>query len=182
MVKKLVRIGNEILESANHGGYRVLVEPQEQRRRRRRCQYFVEEQIERRVRRYLKSIRRLPHFPDPVSDLSNMLRAVERMKAESHLQLVDRFACNARHEDLVQPLKRPVHSLQTRNRLADGQASRCRLIHRKQAHQGWQTGEAFVGIQRRIPWVFRILPFMNDVVWRGYVHRHHLQHIYGQFR
>jgi len=91
MIEELVRIGDQILESADELRYSVFVQSDEQGWSVRRSHYLIEKQIESRMRRHLQSVRGLPHFANAGGKLSNMLRAVISVQAEGHLKFVDRL-------------------------------------------------------------------------------------------
>ena len=130
---------------------RLLVEPDEQLRGRRRREDLVEEDLQGRVR---------APPPGPAAARASRRRASRRacdvlgaevgVVREAGLQLVDRLGGDAGGEDLVQPLEGVVIPLQPRDARLDRQAGPGRLLDRGQARQGRQAAVRLIGLGHEV--------------------------------
>jgi hypothetical protein len=77
-----------------------------------------------------------------------MVGAKMSMKAESHLQFINRFGRDSRREDLMQTLEDIMAPLETPDAFFNRETRLDGVIHRAQAGQRWHISIRFVFVHR----------------------------------
>ena len=107
-------------ESAGESGEGFFVEAEEEFRRGRRGEVFIEEKFEGRMGNFFEAEGWFAHFADAAAEGGDMFGAVMSMETEGALEFVNRLGSEAGGEDLGETLEDVVIALEAGDALLDG--------------------------------------------------------------
>ena len=113
------------------GRHRLFVDAEQQCCRGRRGEDLVEENLQVGIGHVFQAERRLAHLADALAQRLHVLRAKISMMREPGLELVDRLGGNARGENLMEPRKGIVITLEPGHALLDSESGPRSFGHRR---------------------------------------------------